>query len=122
MAFFQRIPVVVTTDASGDATVYSEAVNGYLMQIDVPADFDNTGDITITKENGAETLYAGTNVAAAVTVYPHVPAQDSAGADVTYDGTNEIYTRMAFANERIKIVVAQGGNALSGTFYFVVGG
>lgn len=45
--------------------------------------------------------------------YPQTPAQDNVGTDVTYDGTNEIYTRQVI-NGKLKLVVSSGGDTKSG--------
>lgn len=101
-----------TTDASGNSTVYSNNVAGKLKNIKLDIDgLDNTADITITTDGEAvaQTLYSKSNSATNVVVYPRVAVQDNAGADVTFDGTNEIYDDYVLVG-RFKVVVAQGGN------------
>jgi hypothetical protein len=45
--------------------------------------------------------------------YPQTPAQDNTGADVTSDGTNEIYTQQ-IVDGRLKLAVTSGGNEKTG--------
>lgn len=122
MAYFQTVTVPVTVDASGDATVYSNALSGYLEQIRyVKTDFADGVDFTITGDTTGATLWDEDNVNASVTVAPRQPTQTTAGVAINYAATFPVHDRIAIGNERIKIVVANGGNATSGTFYITVG-
>jgi len=86
-------------------------VPGSVSRSDLGADF------TITLEGGGESLWAESNVAAAKTVHPRVAASSTAGASLATAG---IYKPLHAANERVEIVVAQGGNTKQGTFYVKV--
>ncbi len=50
-----------------------------------------------------------------------MPVQDNAGADLTYDGTHKVYEPVALAVDRVKIVIANGGDAKSGALHIIVG-
>ncbi len=122
MSFANRISVAVTTDASGDATAYTPVVTGKLSQIRyVKTDFANGVDFTITAEATGETLWAQSDVNASATVAPRQATHSTAGVAALYaGGGSAVLDKIALANDRIKIVVAQGGNAKSGTLHFVL--
>jgi len=101
-----------TTDASGDATVYTnKPVRGKIIAIACDVDaLAATADTTITGSDLTpnQTILTLTNVNTNGVYYPRTPAHDNVGAAVTFDGTNEIYTEFIHFG-RIKAVVAQGG-------------
>jgi len=121
--FAQRITVSATTDASGDATVYSPVVNGSLHQVRyVKVDFPDGVDFTITNESTAETLWAELDVNASSTRGPRQATHSTAGVASLYAaGGTAVTANMLLANDRIKIVVANGGNTKTGTFHFLIG-
>lgn len=122
MSFANRIAVTVTTDASGDAVAYTPVITGKLSQIRyVKNDFAVGVDFTITAEATGETLWAQNDVNASATVAPRQATHSTAGAAALYaGGGTAVLDKIALANDRIKIVVAQGGNAASGTFHFIL--
>lgn len=113
--YARKFSVSVVTDASGDATAYSDEVNGILNQARyVKNDFANGVDFTITSEATGETLWTESNVDASATRSPRQLTHSTAGvASATADGAIAV-------TGRIKVVVAAGGNAKTGTFHFVV--
>lgn len=115
--------IAVTSDASGDATVYSgRTYNGYLHSIIYTKDdFADTVDFTITTESNIN-LWTEANVTASKTVHPRAASHSAAGVAATYDGTRAVLVPVAIAGERIKVVVANAGNATSGTFTVFVEG
>lgn len=120
--FIQRHEVTITTDASGDATGYTSALTGRIHAIRyVKTDYDNGVDFTITLEKTGEAILTGTNINASESFYPRVPVDDEAGADALFAaGGTKLRDKVAAANDRVKIVVAQGGNTKSGTFHVIV--
>jgi hypothetical protein len=122
MSYAQRLAVAVTTAADGSATAYSEVVTGKLSQIRyVKTDFDNGSTITITAEATGETLWTEANVNASATRAPRQATHSTAGAAALYAaGGAAVNDKIALANDRIKVVIAAGGNAKSGTFHFVM--
>jgi len=115
--------IAVTTDASGAVTEYTgSVVNGRILAIryvdtDLAA---GAADFVFSTETTGTTILTATNAGGTdVTWHPRAKVCDEAAADVTYDGTNEVYEPIPVADERIKLVVAQGGNAKSGTFYII---
>lgn len=70
-------------------------------------------DLTITAEAFAETVWTESNVAATKTVYPRRTVSNTAG------GSTTAREPVTVANDRLKIVVAQGGSGGTGTFSVV---
>ena len=122
MSYIQRVSVSVTTDASGDATAYSEVVTGKVISAQyVKSTFDDGIDAAITGEATGTAIMTWTDVNASATVMPRAATHGVTGVAATYDGTRAVLEPVALAAERIKIVVAQGGNAKTGTFHFLIG-
>lgn len=114
-----RESISVTTDGSGAATVYSSGFfSGIVNSLAyIKNNFDNGVVVTVTLEESGLTLWSETGVNASKTVYPVAAAALTTGAAST------LTERPIMAsNERIKIVIASGGNAKAGTFKVVVGG
>ena len=122
MSYAERHEVAVTTAADGTATVFTPVVTGKVSQIRyVKTDFTNGVDFTITSEATGETIWTQTNVDASVTVAPRQPVHDTAGAASLYAGAGEpVEDYISLANDRVKIVIAAGGNAKTGTFHVVI--
>ena len=122
MSFVQRLTVSVTTAADGSATAYSEVVTGKLLQVRyVKTDFDNGSTITITAEATGETLWTESNVNASATRAPRQATHSTAGAASLYAAGGEaVLGQIGLAKDRIKIVIASGGNVKTGTFHFIV--
>lgn len=123
MSYAHRLTVQVTTDSGGAATVYSDVIPyGSLSQIRyVKTDFANGVDFTITAEATGETLWAESDVNASATRAPRQATHSTAGAAALFaSGGEAVRDRIAIANDRIKIVIAQGGDTKTGTFHFVL--
>lgn len=118
----RRFEVAATTDASGDATVYSPHLSGYINDIQyVKTDFADGVDFTITGETTTRSIWAESSVNAATIKAVRQPTYTQAGVASLYaSGGTAVNDRIALARERVKIVVAQGGNTKTGTFYITV--
>ena len=116
-----RISVAVVTDADGDATAYTPALNGMVRSVryikPATGGLDAGTDIDIVTDKGAVVVWDKDNLAASTVIYPMVQAQDNAGADVVGS-----YAPIPVCDERIKITVANGGDAGAGTFEFLIEG
>lgn len=122
MSYAQRHVVSVTTIADGSATAYSPVVTGKLSQIRyVKTDFADGVDFTITAEATGETIWTDTNINASETVAPRQPTHDTAGAAAVYaGGGSAVLDKIALANDRVKIVIASGGDTKTGTFHIIL--
>lgn len=122
MAYAQRYTVSVTTAGDGSATAYSPVATGLLSQIRyVKTDFADGVDFTITAEATGETLWTEANVNASATKAPRQPSHGTDGAASLYAAAGTaVQVPIALANDRVKIVIASGGAAKTGTFHIVL--
>ena len=123
----RRFVVTATTDASGDATVYSPVLSGKLVSMRyVKADSDSFTDgvdFTITAEDTGETIWTETNVNASATRYPRAATASTAGAASLYaSGGTAVNDAIGLGSDRIKFVIASGGSTKTGTFHITVDG
>lgn len=118
-----RHTVTVTTAADGSATGYtSEPVTGRVLGIIyTKTDFDNGSTMTVTGETSGIAVWAESNVNASATRYPRSQVHDNVGAALTYDATRKVCEPVPVAEERLRIVIASGGNVKTGVFAFLVG-
>lgn len=126
MSYARRLTVAVTTDGSGDATVYSDPIDyGLLSQIRYvkpgAGGFDNGSTFAITAEATGETLWGESSVNSSATRAPRQPTHSTAGAAALYAGSGTaVNDKIAIVNDRIKIVISSGGAAKTATFIFVL--
>jgi len=121
MSYAERHPVAVTTAADGSATAYSRVITGKISQIRyVKTDFTNGVDFTITSEATGETIWAQLNVNASATVAPRQATHSNAGVAALYAGAGTaVNDHIVLANDRVKIVIADGGDTKTGAFHIV---
>lgn len=124
-----RHVIAVTTAADGTATAYSaKRLVGFIQRIRyVPDDttpLAATADIAITAEDSGAAILSLTDQAQLAADYaPRMPTHSTAGAAALYAAAGAaVNALIPLANERIKIVVAQGGNVLKGAYHVYVGG
>lgn len=126
MGYVTRDTVNITTDASGDATGYTTARMGRVISVAYAKDgttpFTDGVDFTITTELSLQNVWVEVNVNASKTVVPRQATHDTAGVASLYAAGGEpVEDYVVAADERIKIVVANGGNAKLGQFIVTVG-
>lgn len=116
--------ITPTTDASGDATEYSDTIHHgeILAVIYTKDDFADGVDFDISLEDTEQELWDEDDVNASATRYPRVQVHDTTGTALTLDGTRIAYTRIPVYRERVKVVIANGGDTKSGTFLVLVDG
>ena len=121
MAFIQEKVINVVTDASGDVTEYSEAVSGIILDAYYVKDgsnpFADGVDITITTERYGVAIVAATNQNTSAHWTPRQIAHLNTSV-ATVTGAQE---PIPVSTDRIKVVVAQGGNAKNGRIVIQVG-
>lgn len=120
----RRFVVPVTTDGSGAATAYSPVLSGKLVSIRyVKTDYADTVDFVITAEDTGETLWSEENVTASATRHPRAATHSTAGAAALYaSGGAAVNDKIALGSDRVKIVLANGGDTKSGAFHITVDG
>lgn len=120
----ERIAVTLPTNASGAATAYTCIVAGKIHSIQyVKTDYADGVDFTITGETTGQQIWVEANVNVAKTVGPSIPTHDEIGVASLYAGSGEPVERpIAIAQERIKIVIAAGGDTKVGVFHILIDG
>lgn len=126
MSAVKKESLTVVTDASGDATAYTGVLTGRLLAIRFvkpgAGGYDTTADFTITTDRDGQALLTVSNVTASTTWHPRQPTHDTSGVASLYAAGGEpVESDIPIFQDRVKIVVAQGGNTLSGTFHVWVG-
>ena len=116
-----RVSVPVLTNAEGAATVYTPALNGMVRSVryikPTSGGLADGTDIDIVTDKGAVVVWDKDDLDASAVIYPMVPAHDNTGTLVAGS-----YAPIPVCDERIKITVANGGNAGTGTFEFLIEG
>ena len=108
-----------TTDGSGNLTVNGErAIVGRLYAVEwIDGDLADGVDAVIsaqgTPSGVATTLLTLTDANDDKWYFPRIVVHDAAGADVTFDGTNEIYDLPIIAGTP-RLVVSSGGATKTG--------
>ena len=122
MSYAERHAVTVITVADGSATAYSPVVTGKLSQIRyVKTDFSDGSTFTITAEATGETLWSEAAVNVSATRAPRQASHSTAGAAALYAAAGAaVLDKIALANDRVKIVIASGGNIKTGVFHIVM--
>lgn len=118
----RRFVVTVTTASDGTATAYSPYLSGYIHEIHyIKTDFADGVDFTITAEATGETIWTQSDVNAAAVKAPRQATHSTAGVAALYaSGGTAVNDRIALGRDRVKIAIAQGGNAKTGAFHIVV--
>lgn len=120
MIFIRTHAVTVTTNASGAATAYTDEINGILSHIVyVKDDFASGVDFTITAEKTGQNIWVESDVNASAVRAPRQPTHSQTGVPLDYASGGGLVESEIALDGRIKIVIAQGGNAKSGTFYII---
>ncbi len=127
MANPRRVAVTVTTAADGTATAYlptadGDSFSGRLSHIVyTKTDYATGVDFTITAEGTGDGIWTETNVDATATRAPRQATHDNVGVASLYAAAGEpVEDYIVLAQDRIKIVLASGGNAKTGKFEAVV--
>ncbi len=124
---YTKRPKTLTTNAAGGVTGYDVGLDqdgrtrehvgytGELVSIRyVKDDYAGGVDFTITVNGTAESIWTEDPVNASKIVRPLVLSQDGLGADLV-----TVYQPIVLVEDRIKFVIAGGGDTKSGTFIIV---
>lgn len=109
-----EVSTAIDTDGSGDATVYlGSRLRGRVHAIRyTPGTIATGGDLTITGETTRVPILVQANAGTSeVWYYPRVLANKNTDGTAATDAFADIHV----LNERIKVVVAQGGASKSGS-------
>lgn len=118
----RRFIVSVTTAADGSYTGYSPYLSGKIEAIHyIKTNFTDGVDFTITAEATGETIWTEANVNAAKACFPRGATHSNAGVAALYAAAGTaVLAPIALGRDRVKIVLAAGGNATTGAFHIVV--
>jgi hypothetical protein len=118
----RRFALTVTSDSSGDATVYSPYLSGKIRQIQyVKTDYADTVDFTITSDVTGATIWTEANVTAAKVCAPRIATHSNAGVAALYaSGGTAVNDMIALGRDRVKIVINTAGATKTGVFHVVV--
>ncbi|MFO0467631.1 MAG: hypothetical protein ACK5ZS_01590 [bacterium] len=123
----ERFSVSVTTAADGSATAFSPTITGAISSIAYVADgtspYAATVDFTITVESTGQGLWTQSDISASGTRAPRQPTHEQDGTDRFFQGSgteHSVPDLICLANDRIKIVLAQGGDTKTGRFIITV--
>lgn len=108
--------VTITTDGSGAAEVYSGYVNGRIIALGYrPGDIETGATVTVTTETTVQAVLVKASAGTSnLWFYPRIAeSKNTDGSALTS------YDYICAANERVKIVVATGGDTLSGEMLVV---
>ena len=120
----RRFTVPATTDGTGAATVYSPYFSGFIQSIQyVKTDFANGVDFTITADEAGDSIVTLGNQDTATISRPRWATQSTAGVESRYvagDALSVVRDKVALGRDRVKIVIASGGDTKTGAFVITV--
>ena len=126
MSYAERHTVNVVTDPSGGSTDFTPVVTGRILNViytkDGTTPFTDGVDFTCTLEATGQNVWTESNVNASKTVAPRQATHDEVGAASLYAAAGEpVEDHIVAAKDRVKIVVASGGDTKLGQFIVIVG-
>lgn len=111
--------ITVTTLANGTATAYSRILNGAIRSIIyTKGDYAADVDFTITTDVTGRTVWTEADVNASQFVNPRDIIHSGAGAAQAIGTAG--WADVHLVKERLKIVIASGGDTKVGTFVVIV--
>lgn len=117
-------PVTISlgaTESDGSGTFYSEHVTGFIEALKFTLGTLTSGaDLTITDESSGLPIVTWTNPANGAVVYPRAALHDTAGAAALHAAGGTALLGKIPVSGRIKVVVADGGNAKTGSLKVVI--
>lgn len=119
----KSVTVTLTTASDGTVTGYLDAINGRLFEIIYTKDDYTDGvDFTITMEDTGRGVWTESNVNASTVRAPRQPTHDAIGVASLYAAAGvAVESYIVAADERVKIILAAGGDSKSGTFTVIYG-
>lgn len=120
--YAERHVVTIVTDGSGAGVGYTPLVQGRVSAIHyVKTDYANGVDFVVTSEATGQIIWDEDDVNASASRAPRQATHSTAGVAALYaGGGSAVLDQIAVAKDRIKIVVAAGGDTKTGTFHVVI--
>jgi len=122
----EPVKLAFTTTAGGAATVTADTpVFGLIRAVEWnKGTADNGVDATLSFTSGdtavSKTVLTLSNADSSKWYYPHEIIDDLTGVDLTFDGTRTLQTVPILVNGTLQVVIAQGGNAKTGSMVVYV--
>ena len=123
MGYVVDATVSLTTSSTEGATAYTSPLMGEVVNVqyvpDATAPFATTVDFAVTLERSGIGLWTESNLDAAKVVSPMQSAHSQVGVGLVFSSLAplSVVPRPIYAaHERVKVVIAGGGAAKSGTF------
>lgn len=127
--FIKRHAVTVVTNSSGDGTGYTDVIDyGEIKQVRYAkagsGNFADGVDFVVSLEDTGVIVWDEDDVNASGTRCPQQATHlNTTGAAALYaGGGSAVLAPVVVAGERIKVVVASGGDTKTGTVYIWIGG
>jgi hypothetical protein len=124
----ERLKVEITTNGDGDGTGYIEPTQpGFVRAIRYIKDgtdpYSDGVSLTVTGETTGIEVLTQAAMNASVTKFPRQPTQGSAdGSAALYAaGGTAVNDLIPIVREKIKLVIASGGDTKTGTFHVWIG-
>ena len=123
MAYAERHRLTLTTDSNGDVTGLTPVVTGKIAAIIyTKTDYAAGVDVAITAEVTGQNIWTELNVDADKTVAPRQATHDEAGVASLYAATFPVEDGIVVANDRVEVVISNGGDTKVGQFDIIIGG
>lgn len=118
----RKFTITVTTNGSGAATGYSPYFSGKIEQVRyIKTDFADGVDFTTTLDGTGQTVWTESNVNAAVTKAVRLPVAGTDGVAALFaSGGTAVQDKIAVSRDRVKWVIASGGDTKTGALEVVV--
>lgn len=128
MAYCERQALTLTVAADGTATGYFAKATGKINAIAYVKpgsnNFVNGVDFTITAESTGQTIWTEANVNASKVCAPRLATHGTDGVAALYaSGGTAVQDKIAIAEDRVKVVIAQGSGGSggeTGTFILIL--
>lgn len=117
---FTFTAVTVTATGTGYSPYFSGRIESIQYIKDGSAAYSDGVDATITSDVTGAAIVTLTDMNASTIVRPRAATHTSAGAAASYDGTRPVLDKVALSRDRVKVAIADGGNAKTGTFVVTV--
>ncbi len=121
-AQYEVYSVKPKTDGDGDVTAKTGAITGRLIAAAyIKTDYADGSTFTITGEDTTQNLWTESDVDASAQRYPREATHSNVGVASLYAAAGEpVEAPPALFNEKIKVVISNGGDTKTGEFRFLV--
>ena len=118
----RNFTIPLTTNSGGAVTAYSSYFSGYIDAVQyVKTDFADGVDFTVTADETGEAILSLTDQNTATKLSPRAATHSTAGVAALYaGGGTAVNDRIALGRDRVKVVIAQGGNVKTGSVIVTV--